>query len=356
MVNANFARTLLKNNDIVVVFFEKGFINDTELLSKCVHLNSHDPLKNIPLKEIRVGKLWNDRKVAKRSICFYPNMRYGMGRFFGVETQMVHDMTPLLFPEFHIKDTVKAHKRSYRKELAISDFIVCNSNATRNDLLKYYPNYHDKSFVSYLGPMNCNLNKEKLSHLFFDNIEPYLLMVGTLEPRKNHNLVFQMLFNHLEIIDKYKIVIVGRNGWGSRVNELNLFMSKLNQHHQSRILHLDYVTENEKAVLFQNAAMSLYPSLYEGFGLPVIESLQFGVPVVASNCSSLPEVGGSVAEYCDPNNADSLYQAIRRIEIRLNEDGAKYKQRCREQSEKFSWKAFTNTIINESISLLESRI
>jgi glycosyltransferase involved in cell wall biosynthesis len=355
LVNANFARTLLDNKDFLVVFFEKGFICDPELLTECVRLNSHEPLKNISLEKIRVGKLWGHKKIANRSICFYPNMRYGMGRFFCVEIQMVHDMTPLLFPEFHIKETIKAHKKSYSKELAISDFIVCNSNATQNDLLKYYPDYKDKSFVSYLGPINNNFNEEKLSSLTFDCIEPYLLMIGTLEPRKNHRLTFQMLSKYPEIMDKYRIVIVGRDGWGNGIREFKTFMDGLNIQQQSRILHLDYVNEKEKAVLYKNAVMTLYPSIYEGFGLPVIESLQFGVPVVTSNCSSLPEVGGTVVEYCDPDNADSLFQAIKRVDKRLKEETG-YKLKCKTHAEKFCWNKFTDKILSKSVMFLNSKI
>jgi glycosyltransferase involved in cell wall biosynthesis len=148
------------------------------------------------------------------------------------------------------------------------------------------------------------------------NSDKYILYLGTLEPRKN---VETLILAYKKIYDLgfkiYDLIIVGDRGWKSK-SLIHLINST------PGVKYIGYVDEAKKSELYQNASLFVFPSLYEGFGLPVLEAMAHGVPVIASNRPSLPEVAGEAGYYINPCNIDELAQAMKRVltneELRQN--------------------------------------
>ncbi|MBU4606084.1 MAG: glycosyltransferase family 4 protein [Proteobacteria bacterium] len=139
---------------------------------------------------------------------------------------------------------------------------------------------------------------------------PYLLFVGTLEPRKN---LVRLLAAYERLVaggqDEFDLVLAGGTGWKAGPIEEALSHSPVRE----RIRRLGYVPGPDLPALYQGAWALVYPSLYEGFGLPVLEALACGVPVVTSAAASLPEVGGDAALYLDPEDPEQLLDTLERI-------------------------------------------
>ena len=184
------------------------------------------------------------------------------------------------------------------------------------DLTKYQPLDNPNSII------NSRIQK-------FGLTPPYIIFVGTIEPRKNLiRLIeaFQALSNSMELDSGYQLVIAGGKGWKY---EPIFEAAKDNQ----EIIFTGYITEQEKIALMQGAEVFAFPSLYEGFALPVLEAMACGVPVVCSNNSALPEVGGEAVIYCSAEDSNDIARAI-------SEALAKKEilsQLGRKHAENFSW-------------------
>jgi len=225
----------------------------------------------------------------------------------------VHDLTTILYPEYHTASNVFLHRERF-KRLNRVDGVLTNSQATKRDIVNHLKIHPDKVFVTHLGagprfkPLEPSFRQPILD--IYGLKKPYILFVGTLEPRKNVETLIRA-FNELK--EKYwiphQLVLVGRKGWLYQT----IFKAIESSPNKTDILHLDYVPDEDVPALMSGAEVFAYPSFYEGFGLPVLEAMQCGCPVITSNVSSLPEVGGEACLYVHPESADELAEAINNV-------------------------------------------
>lgn len=254
-----------------------------------------------------------------------------------------HDMTFYLFPELH-----QGIKKCYFKTLIPlsmrkSNAIITVSESTKNDMLSRFNRLDpSKAVVIYHGVELFKNNEGNLDHAWGKisnkhqlNEREYFLFVGTLEPRKNIIGVLKA-FHHViqadEKLRKYKLVIVGKKGWF--YNEIFETTRKLQM--EKFVIFTGYLPENEKQALLLNAFLFLYPSFYEGFGIPILEAMAHGVPVITGNNSALPEVAGGAALLVNPHH----WQEISTAMLKLLSDEILYgklSQKGLERTEKFSW-------------------
>ncbi|MBI4004923.1 glycosyltransferase family 4 protein, partial [Candidatus Roizmanbacteria bacterium] len=169
----------------------------------------------------------------------------------------------------------------------------------------------------------------------------YLLYVGTLQPRKNILTLIDAFHKLWKQIQTYKLVIVGKKGWlyeeiFTKVQELNL---------QEQVVFTDYLPDDQLVALYKNAFCFILPSLYEGFGIPVLEAMSFSCPVITSFASSLPEIGGDACLYFDPHSSDDLVEKIQRLrdDTALRKDLIK---KGRERIKQFSWEKCADETLN----------
>jgi glycosyltransferase involved in cell wall biosynthesis len=265
---------------------------------------------------------------------------------FGYTLQMAHDLTPLLFPEFHPKKT--ATQRMYHS-FTHANLVVCVSQSTQDDLMTYFQLPPEKLMVSHLAaePPPVFQHGEDRAFLKENDLssQRYILVLGTVEPRKNIQLLLEVLQAFPEEWKATRFVFVGQAGWGSSFESLCKAYGLAQALETGFIQHLGYVEPWQKSVLLTHASYLIYPSLYEGFGLPILEALTHGCPVITSISSSMPEVGGSAALYINPLERLSLHHGMREMEARLSENRQAVVERCLHQAAQFSWDHFMQNIM-----------
>jgi glycosyltransferase involved in cell wall biosynthesis len=167
----------------------------------------------------------------------------------------------------------------------------------------------------------------------------FVLAVGTLEPRKNlPRLVEAYRALPRQLQDAHPLVVVGAKGW--RTGDTLESLRSLG----SRCQLLGHVSDRELAELYRRCAVFCYPSLGEGFGLPVLEAMAAGAPVITSNVSSLPEVGGDAVEYVDPQSAGSIAAGLERV-LTLDGRAAELSERGRARARSFSWDSTAEQVV-----------
>lgn len=243
----------------------------------------------------------------------------------------VHDFSFILYRDFHPKERIEYFEKYFFNNLDRSDMIITGSEYTKREILKYTKFKEDKIVVIYHG-IDHNLFKvyQKIE-LGFDLPSKFILSVGSIEPRKN---LLRLLKAYqglpLEIKDEYKLLLVGFSGWEN--SEIISLIKELEEYVQ----YLGFISDEELAQVYNLATLFVYPSLYEGFGLPVLEAMACGTAVVSSGLSSLPEVGGDAPLYCDPYSITDIQEKI----VSTLADSSKRDSMVEKglaQAQKFSW-------------------
>ena len=210
----------------------------------------------------------------------------------------VHDLTYKRFPELLQKETLENLEREMAREVALADAIVCVSESTRSDLLEFYPVDPSRAVAihSGLAPAPPSEPVEGLP-------SRYILFVSTVEPRKD----LGTLISAYERLNDpgVSLVVVGKVGWKSESIRPRL--------RGRGIVHLDYLRPSQLAYVYEHAEAFVFPSIYEGFGFPLLEAMRHGIPSIAARSSSLPEIGGDAALYFPPRDVDSLTSQLRRV-------------------------------------------
>lgn len=262
--------------------------------------------------------------------------------------QTIHDLIPIAHPEW-FRDGDQT-MREVLKKLPPDGWVTTVSQASKDDFCAYtgfdpnrvVPIRLAASETLFYPVENPNVI-QKVRQQFGLGDAPYLLSLATLEPRKNTTHLVQCfaeLIESGEVDSDVKLVLVGTKGW--KVNELLNASERL----ASRVVVTGFVPDQYLAPLYAGATAFVYPSLYEGFGLPPLEAMQCGLPVITSNVSSLPEVVGDAALLVSPTDKDALNDAILKL-LRSETLRHELSIRAKQQASLFSWEKF----IDEHIAL-----
>ena len=289
-------------------------------------------------------KKWVRKKVFQVGLIgyrldLYHATNYVASSFDGPLVVTVHDLSFLRYPEAHPPERLTWLSEGLPDTLRRAGGIIVDSRFTKNELISLLDVGEERISVVYLGvnqhyrPKDNEVLALKLKE--FD-LEPkgYILSVGTLEPRKNILSLLQayeLLPDSIKV--RWPLVVVGMRGWKDQVisKRLDALVSS------GRIRALGYVSIDKLPVVYAGAAVFLYPSIYEGFGLPPLEAMASGVPVIVSNRASLPEIVGNSGVLIDPEDIESLVQVIES----LLDDRGKREQMASmglQQAQKFTWK------------------
>lgn len=288
-----------------------------------------------------------DKMIGGVDIFFMPNISF-IGLSKDVKLVLtIHDLSFEILPEtFSAKRRLWHHILNPRGLCKRADKIVAVSESTREDVILQYKINPEKVQRIYNGISSdfeeVNRNDPKLIevkekyHLPFN----FIFFLGTVEPRKNIPAIVAAYDRLRELgnpqLDKYKLVIAGGKGWKIK----NILSAMRNAKFTKDIIFTSCITSEDKAAVLTLASLFVYPSFFEGFGIPVLEAMRCGVPVVASNTSSIPEVVGNGGIMIDPDRPDELYLAMK--ELLLNKDFyAQMRQQALEQSIRFNWKTST---------------
>ncbi|PJI48439.1 MAG: glycosyl transferase [Pseudomonas sp.] len=248
----------------------------------------------------------------------------------------LHDLTHVHYPETQPVGRLRAIERHLGRALENSRQILCVSHFTAAQAMEHYGIPESKISVTPLGvsenfhPWSAE-EAEPLLRGFGLSYRQYLLCVGTLEPRKNLELVFQAIRSLPRgLLERCPLVLCGSYGWGKLPESMAALLA------ERRVIHLGYRSSTELHALLASARILLFPSFYEGFGLPILEAMASGTPVVTSNCASMPEVSGGAAHLINPQDANDLSEAIQRLH-----DDQQYWHRLQqlglERAMRFTW-------------------
>lgn len=239
----------------------------------------------------------------------------------------IHDATPLLFPGTHTQKIISNYKLIIDKIKNEKISVITDSKNSKKDLINFGV---DDNLVNviYVGN-NFPVDEEKVEY----QKENYILAVGTRQPRKNLKSVIEAFASISSRYPKLELRIVGKYGWGKDDESTNRRIDE----YRDRIKILGYVNDNDLVQLYRQATCLVYPSLYEGFGLPILEAISLGCPVITSNISSMPEVGGDAVLYVNPKSIEEIKSSM--VRVTESEDLRKELiQKGLEQAKKFSWK------------------
>lgn len=227
----------------------------------------------------------------------------------------VHDLTPFLFPQWHHPKVVKNHTLKLKLAAKECDHFICVSKNTQNDLLTIFPKInikktsiiyeaaedkYDNFLKKTLQQQKEEINIVKKKY----GLNQYFLSQGTREPRKNLKRLIKAFikFSHQNPSQNFELAITGKYGWGKDIDTKN-----------SKIKILGYIPEEDMVALHAGSYCLIYPSLYEGFGLPLVKAMKVGIPIITSNNSSLKEIATEGAILVRPNLTNSIFSAIQRI-------------------------------------------
>lgn len=355
--------------------FELDKKNEYILFSNSYHSGSFDArifsqFKNVKVKSFHFpNKLLNlcfwylhwpcvDTMLGGVDIFFMPNINFIA---LSKKTKLlltVHDLSFEIFPEtFSLKRRIWHHFVNPRSLCKRANFVIAVSDSTMDDIINRYRIDQQKIQRIYNGisdeivKLDRNdpklIEVKELYHLPFN----FIFYLGTVEPRKNIPAIV-LAYDKLRALgnlqlDKCKLVIAGGKGW--KIGNILDQMRKAK--FTNDIIFTSCILNEDKAAVYTLASLFVYPSFFEGFGIPVLEAMRIGVPVITSNCSSLPEVVDQGAIMIDPDKPDELYHAIK--EVLLNRElHAQLSQMGSRQSIRFNWK----TSARETLSIFEKLI
>lgn len=234
-------------------------------------------------------------------------------RRFPIEAVFFHDLSFLSLPRVHREETVRAHLEGFRGQIESTDIFFANSLATSLDLQWYCGVPGARIRVAHLGHDIAAPSVEAMRRRIGREAEPFLLVLGTIEPRKNVSFVLDWLASNKSVLDDHRIIFCGREGWGPAFAQLVEAAGLQDAEERGRIKHIGFSTSDQRLALLVSAQALLFPSLYEGFGLPALEAMAAGTAVLASCSTSLPEVVGPDGLYFDPLDQASLDRAVRQF-------------------------------------------
>jgi len=290
------------DNDIVFKYLEGlgNIFNDTECYTLANNL-------------YKLFKIQYTAKIPKRVDVWHTTYPVPIKIRNAKRITTIHDLIPLKLP-YTTLDDKKFFFNLVKDSIKDSELILTVSESARQDLLQRFDADPDKVILTYQPIVdNSSLVKDELIDgvlkRYSLEAEKYILFVGAIEPKKN---VGRLIDAYISLDADMKLVIVGKKAWLWE-NELDKLERVLGKNYSRKVKLLDYLPRMDLSYLYKGAFCFVFPSLYEGFGLPPLEAMSLGCPVITSNTSSLPEVCGDAAIYIDPYNSGDIKDAIEKL-------------------------------------------
>ena len=238
-------------------------------------------------------------------------------------TATIHDLTFWIMPEVHTRANGRADQAFAERILKRAQGLLAVSENTRQDAIR----------ILGIQPERIRVIHSGVSADFFDapartRAKPYVLFVGTIEPRKNlATLLDAWRLLKPDLREQFDLLIAGPEGWDSSGT-----MDRV----RKEAIYLGYVPESELPALVAGASLFVYPSLYEGFGFPMVQAMAANVAVLSSRTSCLPEIGGTAAAYADPRSVSDIAAQLKRL-LESPEERSRLARLGRERAELYRW-------------------
>jgi glycosyltransferase involved in cell wall biosynthesis len=290
--------------------YDQRFVHSTNVTPHTKH-----PVTRLPI----LIRYWLDHPVRKDVVKQKANVFFSPDGFIPLgmgipKVSMVHDVAYLRYPE-HLQPRIRSfYKKWMPRYLAYTDHIITVSEFSKREIIAGYNIPADKISVVYNGITNAykpvSEEQKKLTRDRYTKGRPYFVYLGAIHPRKNI-LTLIKAFEQFKSShpSEHQLVLAGRASWHTEEVFKAIAVSKWKD-----AIHLPgYIATADATVLVASAEAMIYPSLYEGFGLPLVEAMACGVPVICSHVSSLPEVAGNAALLFEPQDVGQLTQHMKSI-------------------------------------------
>jgi glycosyltransferase involved in cell wall biosynthesis len=287
-----------------------------------------------------------------------PNLLHGTDHYVypgpaARKIMTIHDLTFIKYPHY-ATSIVQSYRSRIQRCLAGTDGVITFAQSTKQDIVDYFQVEPSRIFLTPQASRYSadTLELESLeslkSELAYDFSRPYLLFVSTLEPRKNvEGLIsaFNQLKQQAQI--PHQLVLIGQWGWKYE----SILRAIANSPFSAQIHSLQYLSDRALALFYKHAEVFIYPSFYEGFGLPVLEAMTLGAPVITSNCSSLPEVTGEAAILINPHDSNAIATAIWQV---INDAPLRQAmiKKGKARAQQFSWEKTAKATLEAYRSIL----
>jgi alpha-1,3-rhamnosyl/mannosyltransferase len=238
-------------------------------------------------------------------------------------TATIHDLTSWIMPEVHMQSTLRADHTFEERILKRADGLIAVSENTRQDAIR----------VLGIAPEKIRTIHSGVAEEYFDarpsqRAKPYVLFVGTVEPRKNLNTLLDGWRSlRPDLRERFDLVVAGPQGWNSANT-----MARIRQ----ESTYLGYVPETDMPGLVAGASLFVYPSLYEGFGFPLVQAMAANVPALISSASCLPEIAGDAAAFIDPLSRAEITAQLTRL-LESPDERSQLAQLGRARAECYRW-------------------
>lgn len=304
--------------------------------------------------------LWRTFGITKEAERRHLNLYHGLSHELpvGIEKTHIptvvtmHDLIFIRHPELYPYIDRKLYKTKYLRSCRVADCIIAVSQQTKNDLIELWGIEEKKISVVYQGchpsfSKQISESQKEMVRKKYNLPETYLLNVGAIEPRKNQLLILKAL--KAKAIET-PLVIAGRKT--DYLTELQQFIE--NNKLQNQVFILPNVDFNDLPALYQSASVFIYPSQFEGFGIPIVEALQSGIPVIAAKGSCLEESGGPNSRYVSSNDETELAEQILTL-LRDNELRDNMIKSGKAYAQQFSDKAIAKNLLNIYTEVIKTK-
>lgn len=233
---------------------------------------------------------------------------------FSRKVVTIHDMTMFLMPDMHLASKVRYFRFFIGAAARRTDALSFDSQSAQSDFLKFFPHPVPSCNIVHLGKgpqFRPDLDPQEVERVVreYGLTRPYILYIGTIEPRKNLVRLTEAFSTLTQTYPDHTLVIAGMKGWMYE----SLFELVRTLGLENRVVFTGFVAERDKPFLLRGAEVFTYVSLYEGFGIPVLEALACGTPTLTSDVSSIPEVTGDSALLIDPSNVQEIAAGLERL-------------------------------------------
>jgi glycosyltransferase involved in cell wall biosynthesis len=264
---------------------------------------------------------------------------------------MVHDAAYLDMPETLTTRNRQDLTRFVPQALQRSAFVTTISSATLKRIRQQYPKLIKDGIVTHIPPTLVTTASKESSLQSLGITKPFILFVGNLEPRKNIvGLVEAYCSLDKRLTDKYQLVLAGGKGWNDHKIKSTV---RRRQQEGFNIVTTGYVSDSQRSLLFSKATLMGFVSFYEGFGMPVLEAMHFGAPVLCSDIDVLHEVAGSAALYCNPRNVDDISAKLGSF-LQDKQQLQKFAELGKARSATFTWQKTTADLRRKVQQIVES--
>ncbi len=334
---------IIKYSEDTVVLYSKKKLNFPQEIDELIKKNK----ARVKFRIIEAKRFWTLFALSKEMRINPPDALFVPSHTFPLIVPkksmiMIHDIAFKKFPKFYSWKQYLYLNWSCKFAIKHSTKLVVPSQATKDDIVSEYgcdPDKIDVVLHGYKKEIFTDkelvevMNKAQVfKHFKIDEKSKYFFYIGRLESKKNIVNLIKAFKLFLDDFSEARLVLGGKRGFGFKeilktVNKLGL---------GKNVVMPGYLTEKEKAALMKKSVAFIFPSSYEGFGLPILEAFSYETPVICSNVSSLPEVAGEAVEYISPDNIDDIATALKKVYV--DENYAKdLVNRGNKQLKKFSW-------------------